>query len=208
MRPDLFSDLKKEPLILFTIILRIILPPLVFHYFHPFWAMVINECILDGILGYHHILMSGGDLIGHDNIRKIFNNKKYLQRGVYKLYFDVPLDLYGFIWGLYPVLYKGHKYYNVFEKYRCQIVALMVFRIIGIILIYITKNFKNLGICPNLYIGVYLAVSYCKLVDIQDKKTINSIIAIAMFVAICRDWLIICYNYEIINKDIKILNLI
>ena len=81
--------------------IRTIGPPIVFNYIHPFYAMIIDEAVLDGLIAPHHIL-------------RRYIPSEYLKSEVVKRYYDIPLDSWGFINSLQPILLKNHKYYDVF----------------------------------------------------------------------------------------------
>ena len=139
------------------LIIRLSAPPLVFNYIHPFYAMIIDELVLDGFIAPHHVF------------RRFVNPKFHPNR---KRHYDIPLDLWGFICSAIPLICKKHKYYPVFEGFREFLLFLLAYRTIGIMLVYPKHSMEHLKFFPNLYIGAYLAVSGCYLLKIKNSGTI------------------------------------
>lgn len=159
--------------------IRIISPPIVFKYIHPFYAMIIDEGVLDGIIAPHHVFKNLVPKEFHKNRKK---------------YWDIPFDTWGFINSLQPILIKNHKYYDVFNNYRDLIIFLFIWRMIGIALIYKFNTLNHLILFPNFFIAVYLAVSFCSLKNITDKNIIHNIIFLFMILFYIRELFIIKLN--------------
>lgn len=100
-----------EALFYVLITTRFVAPLILFYYVHPFYAMLLDEFVVDGIIAPHHLFRSF--------VPTEFNVFR-------KPHYDLPLDAWGFFNGLQPVICKGHKYYNVFDGYRTLILSLFV----------------------------------------------------------------------------------
>lgn len=158
---------------------RVILPPIIFSVFHPFIAMLFNECVLDGIVSPDHFF------------------KDYIPRSVrgkHKLKYDIVLDSWGFLNGLIPVLYSGNKFYQVFEGKRTLILSLFLWKLIGNIVIYRSKNYKYALVFQNFYLSVYLATSFFDFFKIRENK--GKIMAIFILVFVLREIFIVSMNKE------------
>ena len=83
------------------ILIRLIVPIFLFKEVDPFWAMLINEAVIDGVFSPHHIPIG----FIPQEYRKYANH----------YYTDKPLDTWGFLNGLQPVLLKSNKFYSRFE---------------------------------------------------------------------------------------------
>ena len=164
------------------LIIRFVFPPLLFIYLHPLYAMSINEIIIDGMIAPHHIF-------------KPLINKKLVKNS--KRCHDIPLDTWGFMWSLLPILYKNNKYYYVFNKYRLFMVTLLIFRLIGILTVYKFNTMKYLLIFPNFYIGAYVAISLCDLLKINETSKINKIIILCMIISYAREIFLVKINQNI-----------
>lgn len=160
----------KSHILFFTlIVIRIIFPPIIFDRIHPLYAMIIDEVVLDGIIAPHHLFKN--------YIPDIYNHVKYKKR-----YFDIPLDFWGFLNGLQPVLNTNNKFYSVFEGYRSLIITLFIWRMIGIILVYKLNSMSILKYFPNFYLPVYLSLSFCNMFKIQNIKRITSIMIVIFYI--------------------------
>lgn len=174
------------------IFLRIILPPITFKFIHPFYGMLIDEIVIDGIIAPHHLFVK-------------YIPKKFLREDIRKPITDIPLDTYGFLWSLYPVLDKNHKYYNIFSfndnhKYRNFILLLFCYRMIGIILYYILGyDIRILTLFPNFYLSTYIVISGCNLFKITKEKTINLLIVVGMFIIYIRELYLAYINNKKMN---------
>jgi hypothetical protein len=158
---------------------RLVAPPIIFYYLHPFYAMIIDECVVDGLLAPHHLLIN--------LIPKEMNINR-------KPHYDLPLDAWGFLNGLQPIMCKKHKYNHVFKGYEVFLITLFFWRMIGIALLYVTKNLKVLAVFANFYIGAYLAIAGCSLYKVTNKRTINIIIIVSMLLAYTREIFLIKLN--------------
>lgn len=164
----------------FLIFLRVIFPPIIFTFLHPFVAMLIDEVVLDGIVSPHHFF---NDVIP-ENIK-----------GRHKIKYDIFLDTWGFTNGLLPVLYKGNKFYRVFENHRMLILTLFAWKITGYILVYIFKNYKFNLVFQNFFIAVYLSVSFCDF--FQIKKNHGKIMALFIVIFILREFYLSTLNEKL-----------
>ena len=164
--------------------IRLVAPPIIFQYIHPFYAMILDEVVIDGVIAPHHIFNG------------MVPKKFHIFR---KPHYDLPLDFWGFLNGLQPILCKEHQYYHVFKGYRKFLVILFIWRTIGTILLYVTKNPRILAIFANFFIGAYLAIAGCSLYKITDKHTITSIIIISMLFFYVRELLLIKLNINLVT---------
>lgn len=162
----------------FLYIIRFVCPIFVFIYFHPFFSMIINEGIIDGILDPHQPLF------------KNVTCKQYNRKGKY----DIALDFWGFLNSLKPVINKNNNYYHIFDNYRIFLLTLYIWRQIGIILILKYKNLEHLKYFPNFYIGAYIAITGCSYFKIKNKKDINIIIILCMIISYMRELILIKKN--------------
>jgi hypothetical protein len=159
------------------IAIRIIFPPIIFSVFHPFIAMLLNECVLDGLVSpYHFFKKYVPPTIKHD-----------------KLTYDMPLDIWGFLNGLIPVLYTGNKFYNVFENHRALIVASFVFRLIGYVVAYRTRSWRGFLIFQNFYISIYLGISFCDFFKIKQRDQVR-VIALFIIIFVLREFYLVSIN--------------
>lgn len=170
------------PLFYTLITTRLVAPPIIFYYVHPFYAMLLDEVVIDGIIAPHHLFKS--------YVPPELNIKR-------KPHYDLPLDAWGFLNGLQPIMCKNHKYNHVFKGYGSFLVTLFIWRMIGIALLYVTKNLNVLAIFANFYIGAYLAIAGCSLYKITDKKTINKVIILCMLIAYGREIFLIMINTKL-----------
>jgi len=159
---------------------RVVFPPIIFSVFHPFIAMLFNECVLDGIVSPHHFFI---DYIPKDI------------RGQHKVKYDIFLDAWGFLNGLIPVLYSENKFYHVFEKTRLLILTLFLWKIIGYILVYKFKNYKYSLIFQNFYLAVYLAVSFCDFFKI--RKNVGKVAAVFILIIVLREFYLVSLNKKL-----------
>jgi len=160
------------------ILIRCIFQPIIFSVFHPFIAMVLNEFVLDGLISPHHFFI--GSIPEHI-------------KGHHKLKYDLFLDSWGFLTGLLPVLYKGNKFYHVFEKYRILVLSLFVWKIIGSILVYIYKDYRFNLVFQNFFIAVYLSVGFCDYFNINSLLR-GRIMAVFIVMSIIREVYIVSLN--------------
>jgi hypothetical protein len=144
--------------------------------------MILDEVVVDGLIAPHHFA------------KNLVPKEFHVNR---KPSYDLPLDAWGFLNGLQPIMCKKHKYNYVFKGYETFLITLFVWRMIGIILLYVTKNLKVLAVFANFYIGAYLAISFCSLYKITNKKTINIIIIISILIAYIRELLLININLRL-----------
>lgn len=161
------------------LLIRAVVPPFLFAKVHPFYAMILDEVGLDGFISPHHFFI---DTIP-DHIK-----------GRHKLAYDIPLDTWGFFNGLQPVVLKSNPYYHVFEGYRPLILALFVYKLIGIALVYKLKDFRVFIFFPNFFIAVYLAVAYCRLFG---EKDINKVIKFAILATYVRELYLVYINKKL-----------
>lgn len=135
--------------------IRVFFPPIFFSTLHPFVAMLFDEVVLDGFISPHHFFV--------DYIPEHI-------KGRHKLSYDLFLDSWGFLNGLLPVLYRGNKFYSVFERNRLLLLSLFVWKIIGSILIYKFKNYSYVLLFPNFYLAVYLSLSFCDFFNVRKNQ--------------------------------------
>ena len=166
------------------LIIRLTAPPIIFHYIHPFYAMILNEGVVDGLIAPHHIFT---------NLNMVPN--LFLKHR--KPYYDLPLDAWGFLNSLQPLVCKKHNYNNVFKGYEKCLTILFVWRQIGIVLLYIFKNPRILALFPNFYLGVYIAIAGCSLYKIKNKNTINSLIISSILLVYARELMLIKTNIQL-----------
>jgi len=140
--------------------------------------MVLNEFVLDGLISPHHFFI--GSIPEHI-------------KGHHKLKYDLFLDSWGFLTGLLPVLYKGNKFYHVFEKYRILVLSLFVWKIIGSILVYIYKDYRFNLVFQNFFIAVYLSVGFCDYFNINSLLR-GRIMAVFIVMSIIREVYIVSLN--------------
>jgi hypothetical protein len=160
------------------ILIRCIFPPIIFSVFHPFIAMMLDEFVLDGLISPHHFFI--GSIPEHI-------------KGRHKLKYDLFLDSWGFLTGLLPVLYKGHKFYYVFEKYRILILYLFIWKIIGSILVYKYKDYRFTLVFQNFFLAVYLSVGFCDYFNI-DSLLRGRIMAMFIVMFILREFYLVNVN--------------
>lgn len=158
---------------------RVIFPPIIFSLFHPFIAMLINECILDGLISPHHIFT--------DSIPESIKTK-------HKVSYDIYLDSWGFLNGLLPVLYKNNEFYNTFENYRMLVLTLFLWKIIGNIVLFYYRNYKTNYIFQNFYIAVYLAIGFCDYFKVDKKIYLLKIMILFITISVIREHFIISVN--------------
>lgn len=163
---------------------RLVAPPIIFYYIHPFYAMILDEVVVDGVIAPHHLATSLGLIPPEMNIKR-------------KPHYDLPLDAWGFLNALQPIMCKKHKYNHVFKGYETFLIILFVWRMIGVILLYVTKNIKVLAIFANFYIGAYLAIAGCSLYKVTNKKTVNTVIIVSMLLAYTRELLLVGINTKL-----------
>ena len=160
------------------ILIRCIFPPIIFTVFHPFIAMVLDEFVLDGIVSPHHFFT--------------WSIPEHI-KGHHKLKYDLFLDSWGFLNALLPVLYKAHKFYYVFEKYRTLILYLFVWKMIGSILVYKYKDYRFNLVFQNFFIAVYLSVGFCDYFNI-DSSLHGRIMAVFIVMFILREVYLVSLN--------------
>ena len=68
---------------------------------------------------------------------------------------------------------------------------------IGIALLYVTKNLKVLAIFANFYIGAYLTIAGCNFYKVKNKRKVNTIIIVSMSLAYEREILLIMLNTKL-----------
>jgi len=151
-------------------------PPLLFAKLHPGFAMFLNEFGLDGLVSPHHFFI-------HTIPEEI--------KGKHKLYYDIPLDTWGFVNSFQPILLSSNPYYSVFSGYRNFLSVLYAYRIIGLVLTYKLRDVKILSLFPNLFIAAYFAISLCHLINYKD---VNRMIAISFVIFYIRELYIITLN--------------
>lgn len=171
------------PLFYTLLSIRVITPPIIFYYMHPFWGMILNEVVVDGIISPQHVYQTFG-LVPEE-----FDNMR-------KPHYDLPLDAWGFLNSLQPIMCKNHKYNDVFVGYESFLLGLFLWRTIGIILLYIIKDVRILALFPNFFIGAYTAISGCSLYKVANKKTVNIVIILAMLIAYVRELYLIMRNIQ------------
>jgi hypothetical protein len=159
------------------IIIRLIVPIIIFRYFHPFYSILFNEIVLDGLLSPHHVIY----YLVPQNLQKYSND----------FYTDKPLDMWGFLFSLQPILIKSNKFYHVFQGYRSLLFNLFVYRLIGFIVFLITRNRKVFLFFPNFYLTTYIIVSFfSKFLKQIDKQVINKIIILGFILTIIKEFYI------------------
>ena len=71
---------------------RLIAPPIIFYYVHPFYAMILDEVVIDGLIAPHHL----------------FKPFVPTEMDTYrKPHYDLPLDAWGFLIGYNQLCVKN-----------------------------------------------------------------------------------------------------
>jgi hypothetical protein len=157
------------------IAIRLIVPFYLFKKFNPLFAILFNEIVLDGFFSPHHFA-------------KFTMPEKY-QIFANNFYTDKPLDTWGFLLALQPVVDKNNKFYHVFEDYRGLIVSLFVLRLIGYIIFLVTRCKQVFIYFPNIFLFAYSIISFFKLYTKNvSNKTINIFIIIGSVIAVYREY--------------------
>lgn len=171
------------PLFYTLLSIRVITPPIIFYYMHPFWGMILNEFVIDGILSPQHVYQTFG-LVPEE-----FDNMR-------KPHYDLPLDTWGYLNSLQPIACKNHKYHDVFMGYESFLLGLFLWRMIGIILLYVIKDARILTLFPDFFSGAYTAIAGCSLYKVTDKKIVNIVIILVMILAYARELYLIKSNIQ------------
>jgi hypothetical protein len=147
---EIKNNLEKVPKTMFWFHLatwtRILVPIILFRKVNPFWAILINELILDFFISPHHFVINTMPM-----------EKRYLANHYYS---DKPLDTWGFFMALQPVVDKTNKYYEIFDGYRDLMYYLFIFRLIGYIIFCKVKCKQVFIIFANLYMTTYTIISF------------------------------------------------
>jgi hypothetical protein len=151
---------------------RLLIPIFLFQKVSPFYAILINEIILDFFISPHHYVKYTMPLD-----KRIYANHYYT---------DKPLDHWGFAMSLQPVLLNKNKYYNMFEGYRQFLLNLFLFRLLGFILFLIIKKKQIFVLFPNFYLTSYLIISFYSQFKIS-KKSLNYILFLGMIISIFKE---------------------
>lgn len=169
------------PFYLATLI-RIVVPIFLFHKMNPFWAILINEFVLDFLMSPHHL------------VREIMPEDKKCWANHY--YSDKPLDTWGFLMALQPVVLPSNKFYHIFDGYRDLIFYLFIYRFIGFIIFCKTKVRQVFVIFANFYFTTYLVVAFFKTyLRSASKETINTFIILGFIYTAYKE-------YTLHGKDI------
>lgn len=168
---------KKSCYFYLGIIIRIILPVIIFKYFHPFYSILFNEIVLDGLFSPHHVIY--------------YLIPKNLQKYATDFYTDKPLDMWGFLFSLQPILNRNNKFYSVFEGYRKLLFNLFIYRLIGYIVFLVTRNRKVFLFFPNFYLTTYTIISFfSKFLKKSDKRVINKFIILGFILTLVKEFYI------------------
>lgn len=171
--------MKNNPIFTSLIATRIVSPPIVFSIFHPFIAMLLNEVVLDGMISPYHFFSA----YIPDHVKN------------FKLDYDSPLDMWGFLTAMLPVLYKGNKFYSIFEGYRSLLTMAIVWRFVGYIVAYKTRSWKWFLVFQNFFISLYLAIGFCDFFKI--KKNQQEIMYVSILIFILREFYLVYLNWRI-----------
>ena len=82
------------PLFYTLLSIRLVAPPIIFYYIHTFYAMILDEVIVDGLLAPHHFSHSLKLVPIEFNVYR-------------KPHYDLLLDAWGFLNGLQPTVCKN-----------------------------------------------------------------------------------------------------
>jgi len=155
-----------------SILIRLIVPIFLYRKISPFYAIIINEIILDHFMSTHHYIKFTMPL-----------DKRYLASHYYT---DKPLDHYGFFMSLQPVLKKNNKYYATFKGYRKFLLNLFLFRLLGFILYLITNKRQMFIVFPNFYLTSYLIISAYEQFKIT-KSNLNYVLFLGFIFSILKE---------------------
>jgi hypothetical protein len=162
-----------------AIIIRLIVPIVIFKKYNPFFSILFNEIVLDGIFSPHHFAIH----LMPENLKKYANH----------FYTDKPLDTWGFLLALQPVVNISNKYYSMFEDYRGLIVGLFVYRLIGYILFLKTKVKQVFLLFPNFFFTIYTIITFFRtFFPKTNKSIINKFIIIGFIFSIIKEVIIHC----------------
>ena len=169
-----YLENTKKTMIYFylAITARLLIPIFLFQKVSPFYAILINEIILDYFISPHHYIKYTMPLD-----KRIYANHYYT---------DKPLDHWGFAMSLQPVLLNKNKYYNMFEGYRQFLLNLFLFRLLGFILFLIIKKKQIFVLFPNFYLTSYVIISFYRKFKIS-KKSLNYMLFLGMIFSIFKE---------------------
>lgn len=154
--------------------LRVVLPPILFLTLHPFWATVLTEVICDLLISPHHHMQ--------------FFTYPYEYRQISKYLYDKPLDFWGQLWALYPILFHFSPHYNVFGSWKGLLLALFAFRVVGYIVFMITRRIKTFIVFPNLFFSAYVLITGVAYFNIRDgPKWIYGLLPLAILITIFKE---------------------
>ncbi len=129
------SPARSKTLLGIVVTCRIVLPALLFAFVTPFFAMVVNELVVDTVIGH-------------------VEESYHLSRIDWQKRVDKPLDLLGFTYSLYPVLT-----HPAFVGSRELMIALFLYRLIGVIIFVVTENRLFFIAFANFYVGAFYGIS-------------------------------------------------
>ena len=155
-----------------AIIARVIIPIFLFQFVSPFYAILINEIVLDFFISPHHFVKY---TMPYD--KRIYANHYYT---------DKPLDHWGFAMSLQPILAKSNKFYNIFEGYRQFLFNLFLFRLLGFIVFLIVKKKQIFVLFPNFYLTSYVIISFYSQFKIS-KKSLNYMLFLGMIFSVLKE---------------------
>ena len=169
-----YLENTKKTMIYFylAITARLLIPIFLFQKVSPFYAILINEIILDYFISPHHYIKYTMPLD-----KRIYANHYYT---------DKPLDHWGFAMSLQPVLISTNKFYDMFEGYRQFLLNLFLFRLLGFILFLIIKKKQIFVLFPNFYLTSYVIISFYRKFKIS-KKSLNYMLFLGMIFSIFKE---------------------
>jgi hypothetical protein len=154
---------------------RILVPIILFQKMSPFYAILFNEIILDYCISPQHYV--------------IYTMPKKERKWANHYYSDKPLDTWGFLMALQPIIFKSNKYYDMFEGYRDLLFYLYVYRLVGIIIFYKVKLKQVFIPFANFFLTTYVIVSFFRtFMKEVSNKTINKFIILGFIFSIFKEY--------------------
>ena len=169
--------------------LRIILPPIFFLKLHPFLATILTEVLCDGIISPHHHIL--------------FFKYPYNYRKISIYLYDKPLDYWGQLCALYPIIFKSSLYYNIFGSRKGLLYGLFAFRTIGNLAFIISRSIKMFIIFPNLFFSVYILITSFEYFNIHEgDKWFYILLPLVILFTILKEYIIHGKNHDMLWKDV------
>ena len=137
-----------------SIIIRIILPIVLFSTLHPCNAMILNQILVDNI----------------DPIYLVNTSDPNYNRHHYQLW-DKSLDSYSYLVSIIPILINSNFTSFLGIKYLSPILLgiLLCMRCLGVFTIWTTGNYHNILKFPDYYSATYYLITGTKLWGIFNK---------------------------------------